>query len=294
MSIPRKTGFVKMPDQTKIYYELYGDSGPIIVLTYGIACLMNHWHFQINDFAKDHQVLTYDLRGHHKSEMGLKENITTDLLAQDAVELLKALFPKNPKAHFWGHSLGAPISFRCASLYPESVKSIVLINGFYKNPFSEFLPTEQCIKLIDNLNIFTKTAPSLSKWLWTNSTNNPIFHYLAGVAGGFNLERINYKDIEIYSKGLSAIPLPNFFKHLKALIHFNGSSYFEQTTCPTLIVSGARDGITPIGQNKILAKSLSQSTFLEFLEGSHCTQLDLPIELNLKIREFLSIYKSRA
>ncbi len=287
MSIPRKTGFLKMSDETKIYYELYGDSGPIIVLTYGIACLMNHWHFQIDDFAKDHHVLTYDLRGHHKSEMGPNENITTDLLAQDAIELLKMLFPKNPQAHFWGHSLGAPISFRCASLFPDSVKSIVLINGFYKNPFSELLPTKVCTKLIDNLSTFAQTAPSLSKYLWAKSINNPIFHYVAGISGGFNLERTDYKDIEIYSKGLSTIPLLNFFKHFKALIDFDGSSYFEQITCPALIVHGTRDGLIPLEQNKILAECLFKSTFLEFKEGSHCTQLDLPIELNLKIRDFL-------
>ncbi len=287
MTIPKKTGFFSTSDETSLYYELYGESGPVIVLSYGIACLMNHWHFQVDDFAKDHQVLMYDLRGHHKSEMGTTEDITIDLLAQDAVELLTHLFPENPKAHFWGHSFGAPISFRCASLFPDNVESIVLINGFYKNPFSDILSVEAGLKLIENLKTFAENAPSLSQWLWANSTDNLIFHYLAGVTGGFNLERTAYKDIEIYSKGLGAIALPNFFSNFKALIQFDGSSFFEETLCPALIVHGERDGIVPLDQNKILAECLPDATFVEFAEGSHCTQLDLPIELNQSIREFL-------
>ncbi len=287
MTIPKKTGFFSTSDETNLYYELYGESGPVIVLSYGIACLMNHWHFQVDDFAKDHQVLMYDLRGHHKSEMGTTEDITIDLLAQDAVELLTHLFPENPKAHFWGHSFGAPISFRCASLFPDNVESIVLINGFYKNPFSDILSVEAGLKLIENLKTFAENAPSLSQWLWANSTDNLIFHYLAGVTGGFNLERTAYKDIEIYSKGLGAIALPNFFGNFKALIQFDGSSFFEKTLCPALIVHGERDGIVPLDQNKILAECLPDATFVEFAEGSHCTQLDLPIELNQRIREFL-------
>lgn len=287
MIIPRKKGFFKTSDQTKLYYEVYGESGPVIVLTYGIACLMNHWHFQIDEFAKDHQVLIYDLRGHHQSGMGTEENISIDLLAQDAVELLNYTFPKDTKAHFWGHSFGAPVSFRCASLFPNQVASVVLINGFYKNPFSEFLSVEVCVQLVEGLKTFTENAPSLSQWLWANSTNNLLFHYLAGVTGGFNLERTAYKDIEIYSKGLSSIPLENFLKNFKALIQFDGSPFFEEILCPTLIIHGARDGITPLEQNKILAECLPNAKLIEFTEGSHCTQLDLPIEINNALREFL-------
>ncbi|MGH1468502.1 MAG: alpha/beta fold hydrolase [Bdellovibrionales bacterium] len=286
MTIPKQTGLFKASDETKIYYELYGESGPVIILSYGIACLMNHWHLQVEEFAKDHQVLMYDLRGHHKSEMG-PADITIELLAKDTVELLRFLFPKDPKAHFWGHSFGAPIAFRCASLFPENVESIVLINGFYKNPFSHILSVEAGLKIIDNLTVFAENAPDLSKWLWANSTDNLIFHYLAGVTGGFNLERTAYKDIEIYSKGLAALSLPNFFNNFKALLQFDGSGFFEDTLCPALIVHGERDGIVPLDQNKILAECLPNATFLEFAEGSHCTQLDLPIELNQAIRTFL-------
>lgn len=287
MTIPRKKGFFKTSDQTSIYYELYGDSGPVIILTYGIACLMNHWHFQVADFAKDHQVLMYDLRGHHQSEIGSEENITIDLLSNDVVELFRSVLSEEKSANFFGHSFGAPIALRCASLFPEEVDSVIMINGFYKNPFSEYVTVKGALQLVEGLKTFAENAPALSKWLWSHSTDNLIFHYIAGVTGGFNLERAAYKDIEIYSKGLASLSLVHFCENFKALIKFNGASFFENTLCPVLVVHGSRDGIVPFEQNKILSESLPDAELLQFAEGSHCTQLDLPVELNKAIRKFL-------
>lgn len=282
---PRKTAFFTTSDGAKLYYECYGDQGPVLVLTYGIACLMNHWHPQIEDFSKDHRILIYDIRGHHKSELGDQE-ITVDLLAQDCVELLNEAFSEDTKAHFWGHSFGAPIALRVGSIFPERVESIVFVNGFYKNPFGDFLTNEQCLQAVEALNIFSDQAPELSQWLWSRITNNVLFRYLAGVTGGFNLERVSYKDIEIYSKGLSVLPFSNFLENFKALINFDGSPYLSKTVAPVLVVQGDRDGLIPEHLNTSLVDQLPNGELCRFSEGSHCTQLDLPAQLNRKIRIF--------
>ena len=54
-------------DGTPLYYEVRGDGPRTLVFVYGIACLMNHWHYQIEHFSKDYRVISYDLRGHHRS-----------------------------------------------------------------------------------------------------------------------------------------------------------------------------------------------------------------------------------
>jgi len=283
---PRAANYFTTSDKTRLYYECYGESGPIIVMTYGIACLMNHWRHQVKEFSKDHRVLIYDLRGHHKSDLG-DEPITIDLLAKDTIELVDAVYSKNEKAHFWGHSFGAPISLRCASLFPERVISSVLINGFFKNPFSDFLTDDQCYQIVEGLHTFVDHAPKLSQWMWNSITGNVIFHYLAGVTGGFNLERVAYKDIEIYSKGLGCIPLHNFLENFKALVTYDGTDHLPATLAPVFVVQGERDGIVPGHLNHYLAKHLPNGTLKTFAEGSHCTQLDLPVQLNQSIREFM-------
>jgi pimeloyl-ACP methyl ester carboxylesterase len=287
MKTLRRQGFFTTEDKADIYYEVHGDKGPVLVLTYGIACVMNHWRHQVYDFAKDHQILMYDIRGHHQSTMGQKECLRVDDLSLDLAGLFEHVFPEETKASFWGHSFGAPISFRLASLKPELVSSLIFINGFYKNPFEEIMTADQCSKVIEALVAFNTGAPSFSKFLWSKATNSLLFHYIAGMTGGFNLERVSYKDIEIYSKGLASIDLENFFRLFDALIQFKGATHFQQTLCPSLIVHGNRDGLIPLDQSKVLSECLPNAELLEFEEGSHCTQLDLPVELNLQIRDFI-------
>ena len=59
-----QSGFVRSYDGTPIHYEVRGKGEPI-VFVYGIACLMNHWHYQVEYFSQFRQVITFDLRGHH-------------------------------------------------------------------------------------------------------------------------------------------------------------------------------------------------------------------------------------
>jgi len=63
---PKVTGKFESFDGTPIYYEVRGEGEPL-VLIYGIACPMNHWHHQIEYFSKSYKVITFDLRGHQKS-----------------------------------------------------------------------------------------------------------------------------------------------------------------------------------------------------------------------------------
>lgn len=281
---PRTTSYFTTTDGAQIYYEVYGESGPVVVLTYGIACLINHWHRQVEELSKDYQVMVYDIRGHHKSSRGTDE-ITMELLANDLLNLASFAFPKEESFHFCGHSFGAPIVLCASALKTEKVKTSTLINGFYKNPFEEYTSTEMAVKIFEGLEVFAKSAPCLTSWLWKNTVKSLAFHYLACLLGGFNIERIDHKDIEIYSQGLAILNLDYFFEHFKALLRFDGSIYLDGLDTKTLIIHGDRDGIIPLIQNKILADKLKNSKLVLLREGSHCTQLDLYFEVNNLLKE---------
>lgn len=274
-------------DSAKLYYEVHGDKGPIIVCSNGLACPINHWHNQVELFAKNHRVLVYDLRGHHKSSKGLIKKITMDLLARDISSIVKKEFGEKGKASFWGHSYGVPISLKVASLYPEVCNSLVLINGFYKNPFDEFINVKQGIEAIEALKIFSYSAPDLSRWLWSNIADSKFFAFISGITGGFNLERVPTEDIEIYTKAVASMNLQTFFNHFKALLRCDFTEEASNIKCPSLIIQGERDELIPKAQSIELSQIVQKGFYHEVKEGSHCTQLDVPIKLNSLIKEFL-------
>ncbi|MGZ3795859.1 MAG: alpha/beta fold hydrolase, partial [Pseudobdellovibrionaceae bacterium] len=129
-TVEKEIGFFESFDKTPIYYEVRGKGEPLILI-YGIACLINHWHFQIEYFAKNYKVITFDIRGHHKSQpLGNPQNLKISDLVKDIICLLEHL--NISKAHFAGHSFGAPLLLELFRMKPELVGSLIFINGFSK------------------------------------------------------------------------------------------------------------------------------------------------------------------
>src|ERR1700761_2449896 len=88
---PKATGTFKSYDGTEIYYEIRGKGKPLI-LNYGIGCLINHWRPQIRYFSESYQVIVYDYRGHHNSEIPKDmSEMSIDALAKDLKALMAHL-----------------------------------------------------------------------------------------------------------------------------------------------------------------------------------------------------------
>ncbi len=132
---PKVTGHFNSFDGTPIYYEVRGEGEPLI-LVYGIACIMNHWHHQIEYFSNHYKVITYDLRGHQKSNPVVdRDELKIDSLGKDLIGLMDHLGIK--QAHSMGHSFGVPILIKSYEMAPERFSSFVFIYGFARNPIKE-------------------------------------------------------------------------------------------------------------------------------------------------------------
>lgn len=71
------------------------------------------------------------------------------------------------------------------------------------------------------------------------------------------------------------------------MIHYDATPILDRVHVPTLIISGNKDGVTPREYQELLHKKIEGSEFLSVPYGSHCTQLDLPDFVNLRIDKFL-------
>lgn len=269
-------------DGTDIYYELHGGTGPVIVLVYGVACQMNHWVYQTANLSKKFRVLLFDYRGHHKS--GDSADLNLNAVATDINSLLEHL--DIPSAHLVGHSFGVPVGIRFANLYPEKTTSLVFINGFVYNPLDELFKFPVSEKLINLLNTLESSAPILSQWIWKKAVNNLITQLGAGILGGFNLELIPFKDIEIYTQALENLELKVIITYMQDLVKIDLREELTMIKSPCLIISGLRDGITPSHQQDLMNSLIPDSNIEKIKDGSHCTQLDCPEMVNQLISDF--------
>lgn len=279
------SGFFKSFDQTSHYYESRGSGEPIIFV-YGIGCLMNHWKFQIEHFSKNHRVITYDLRGHHKSELHRPfNNLNIQSLGLDLKALCEHLGIK--KAVFVGHSFGVQILVEFSSLNNKLIDKLILINGFAKNPILNGSSNENLGKLISWVRNRFEEHPIEFLILWKKLINNPLAMIIAGLTGGFNLSKTPFKEIEIYANGVSKLDLGIFLTLFESMISYNGVPKLKNIKVPTLIISGTKDRITPVEFQKELNSKIKKSEFRKIEEGSHCTQLDFPKDVNQLIEDFI-------
>jgi len=282
---PKESGTFESFDGTPIYYEVRGEGEPLI-LVYGIACIMNHWHHQIEYFSKNYKVITYDLRGHQKSNpVGDMKQLTMEALAKDVVGLMNHL--KIKKAHFAGHSFGVPILLKTYDDYPERFLSMIFINGFARNPIKGMFGLD----IVEPFFYFVKNQyhnqPDVWNTLWKLAVDNPLSIYLTGLAGGFNLRVTHFKDIEVYMRGVARLNLEVFITLFEVLMEYNGESVLDKVKVPTLVISGEKDMVTPIRFQYHFREKIKHSEFVLVPYGSHCTQLDFPDYTNLKIEKFL-------
>ncbi len=106
-------------------YEWRGP-GPAIVALHGLTSNHTVWYPIAEALRDRHRLLAYDLRGRGDSEKppagsGLAEHATDLLGLLDHFRLRRAIV--------MGHSLGAHIAVRFASLHPTRVEKLVLFDG---------------------------------------------------------------------------------------------------------------------------------------------------------------------
>lgn len=284
--IKLETGYFNSFDNTPIYFEKRGEGEPLIFV-YGIACLMNHWHHQVEYFSKTRQVITFDLRGHHKSA-DLKNSTTLNLnsMALDIVGLCEHL--KIKKADFAGHSFGGPIILELYKIKPELFNSICLVNAFAKNPIKNMFGLDVVEPFYKYLRSQFEKSPELWSTVWRHAVDNPVSMQLAALAGGFNISLTHFKDIEVYARGVARMELSVFFQLFEELMNFDGEDILKEISVPTLIVSGEKDGVTPRSFQLHLHETIKDSELFSIPYGSHCCQLDFPDYFNLRYEKFLS------
>jgi pimeloyl-ACP methyl ester carboxylesterase len=101
--------------------------GPDLVLVHGLGGNLAGWHLNMAPaLQQEYRVLTYDLRGHGRSDAP-PAGYTTGDMAQDLAGLLDALDIE--KTALVGHSWGADIILHFALLYPGRVSALVVVEG---------------------------------------------------------------------------------------------------------------------------------------------------------------------
>jgi pimeloyl-ACP methyl ester carboxylesterase len=141
-------------DDAKIYYEVYGQGEPIVLLHGGLYGYIEEYKGIIPDLSRNYRVIAIATRGHGKSELGT-QHLSYRLYAKDFAALIRNV-SKQP-VNVVGFSDGAIAAYHLAAEYPELVKRLIAVGG----PIGGGDNAEESAELddYDTLEEFKQIAP---------------------------------------------------------------------------------------------------------------------------------------
>jgi pimeloyl-ACP methyl ester carboxylesterase len=110
----------------KIAYTVRGKGEPVVLIHGWLASGWMNWDLPgtTDLLAKDHEVITLDVRGHGSSDKPLKDEAYGPELVEDVARLLDHL--KIKKAHIIGYSMGGIITAKFLAKHPDRAYSGVI------------------------------------------------------------------------------------------------------------------------------------------------------------------------
>jgi pimeloyl-ACP methyl ester carboxylesterase len=126
---PADSGYADI-NGLKMYYEVYGEGKPIVLLHGSYMNIPLNWSHFIPLFARDRKVIVAEMQGHGRTR-DISREISYEGMADDVSGLLRHL--RIDSADILGYSMGGGVAFQLAVRHPEQVRRLVVLSGTYKH-----------------------------------------------------------------------------------------------------------------------------------------------------------------
>ncbi|MGB8194810.1 MAG: alpha/beta hydrolase [Chitinophagaceae bacterium] len=124
---PAETGYADV-NGLKMYYEVYGNGKPIVLLHGSYLTIPLNWSHIIPLMAKDRKVIVTELQGHGRTR-DIAREISYEGMADDVSGLLKHL--NIDSADILGWSMGGGVAFQFAVRHPGQLRRLVVVSAPY-------------------------------------------------------------------------------------------------------------------------------------------------------------------
>ncbi len=249
------------------HYEVAGTGTPLVFI-HGLGSSARDWEYQVPEFSRSYQVVTFDLRGHGQS--GKPEGpYQIPMFAADAAGLFAAL--GLAPAHVVGISLGGAVALQFALDCPEQVKTLTIVNS---GP-SMGGTTEQAQQEIERRAAIVQQLGMRGMGQALSASLFPQPEH-AALRATF-VERWADNDPRAYVEAT------------RSVLGWDVTGRLASVSCPTLIISADHD-YTPVAAKEAYARLMPDARVVVIPEARHATPVERPAEFNAALAEFLAAH----
>jgi len=240
-----------------------------VVLLHAFPLNRKMWAPQVEALAGRYRVITPDFRGHGESGVA-DEDSTMERLAEDVGGLLDHL--RIERVVLGGLSMGGYVAFAFLRRWPERVAALVLADTRASADTEEGRKGRHETAAVAEREGSAAIAEMMAPKLLGQTTLEGKPEVVAAVR-----EMI----LEASPGGIAAA--------LRGMAARTASfDLLPRITCPTLILVGEQDGLTPPADSEAMAKAVPGSTLVRIPEAGHLSNLEQPEKFNSALQSFLS------
>ncbi|SHH35302.1 Pimeloyl-ACP methyl ester carboxylesterase [Chryseobacterium oranimense] len=126
---PSESGYAPV-NGIKVYYEVYGEGQPVVLLHGAFMTIDTNWGQLIPELSKNRKVIAVELQGHGHTPFS-ERKLSHTALAGDVAGVMDYL--KIDKADVVGYSFGGAIAYQFAIQSPRKLNKLVIISAAYKS-----------------------------------------------------------------------------------------------------------------------------------------------------------------
>lgn len=129
----------------QLHYQIAGEGQPLVLL-HGLFGSADNWGSIARHFAQHFRVISIDLRNHGRSPHNESQSYTD--MADDLLQLCGSLGLE--QIYLLGHSLGGKVAMQFATLYPELVSKLIVVDmamRAYADEHTQLMDAMQAVDL---------------------------------------------------------------------------------------------------------------------------------------------------
>lgn len=236
---------VLCPDGARLQVQIRGPSeGVALVLLQGQANSHDWWTGMRRRYEERFRTITMDYRGTGTTHSPAGD-LTTGLMAEDVISVLNAL--DVDQAHVYGTSMGGRVAQMLAGRHPSRVLSLALA---CTSPGGRLAiePTDDVRRALADSDPITRAATMVELFYTRNWGTDPMQSHLFGD---------------------STMTAADRQRHVRMSAHHDAWDLLPNIQCPTLVLHGKQDRITPSGNAEIIADAIPDARLHIHPTGRH-------------------------
>ncbi|GAX36387.1 alpha/beta fold hydrolase [Nodularia sp. NIES-3585] len=233
-----------------LFYDIKGQGEPLLLIA-GFLCDHSYWSLIMPSLVDQYQVIRLDNRGMGRSSAP-DSPYSIQQMAKDVAALLDHI--GIDQVNVVGHSMGGQIAQELVLTHPGRVKSLILLSTLAKGDgrFNHVIETWGDLPGNIDLKLYEKV---LFPWVFTDE-----FYAIPDMVEQLIEWAVNYP---------FAPATHTIYHHSRAILSSDTQDRLHKIHCPTLILVGRQDILTPVKFSEQLAQGIPHAELLVLDRGGH-------------------------